>query len=44
MTWSDRALLITAVSTAVASLAAALATLLRACQTYNIVKHRKEQG
>lgn len=41
MTWTERALLITAVSAAVVNLAAALWTLLRACQTYHLVKNRK---
>lgn len=44
MTWADRALLITAVSVAGANLATALWTLLRACQTYNLVKKRETSG
>ena len=42
MTWNDRALLITSISAAVASLAATLLTLLRACQTYHLVKNRED--
>jgi hypothetical protein len=42
VTWTERALLITAVSAGIANLAAALWTLLRACQTWNVVKKRKD--
>jgi predicted membrane-bound spermidine synthase len=42
MSWTERALLVTAVSAGLANLAAAVWTLLRACQTYNIVKKRKD--
>lgn len=42
MTWTERALLITAVSAGISNFALALWTLLRACQTYNIVKKRND--
>jgi hypothetical protein len=42
MTWAERALLITAVSAAIANLAVALWTMLRACQTWRVVKKRKD--
>lgn len=44
MTWSDRALLITAVSATIANLAATLWTLLRACQTWRIVKQNEKKA
>jgi multisubunit Na+/H+ antiporter MnhC subunit len=41
MTWGERALLITAVTVGLANLATALWTMLRACETYHMMKKRK---
>jgi len=42
MTWSDRALLITAISVAIANLATALWNLLRSCQTWHLLKKNQD--
>lgn len=42
MTWAERAMLITAVSAALVNLLTALWTLLRACQTYNLLRKERD--